>query len=127
MIYDVHETAENLLRHLTADADDKEDHYWAWECVETMIDAGDSLGAWSVISMAIRLASTDRELKFLGAGVLESLLSSRGGEVLDVITKEARHNPKVVTALKSAHLPDADEEILHRIAVLTGRGGGASS
>jgi len=111
--------AESLLRHLDAPADRKEADFWAWLCVENMIDEGDAREAWAIILRAIQLASTDRELKFLGAGVLESLLYRRGLHVIDAIALEAEREPKVVTALRSAYLADADENVKRRWNLLT--------
>lgn len=118
MTHTIQDIAEALLRHLAATENDKEANYWAWECVEAMIDDGSALEAWSVILRAIRLAPTDRELRFLGAGVLESLLHRRGSEVIDAVSQQAEHEPRIMTALRAAYLSDADEMVRRRVEQL---------
>lgn len=115
----IQDSAQALLRHIAAPENDKEANYWAWECVEAMIDDGSALEAWSVILRAIQLAPTDRELRFLGAGVLESLLLRRGPEVIDAVSQQVEHEPGITTALRAAYLSDADELVRRRVQQLT--------
>src|SRR3954453_20035915 len=103
MFHDSEGIAEALLRHLAAQKKDKETNFWAWQCVEDMIDAGSALDAWSVILQGIRSAPPDREFKFIGAGVLESLLHRRGPEIIDAVSQQAEHEPRIVTALRAAY------------------------
>jgi hypothetical protein len=112
--------AQALIRHLAASEEDKDTDHWAWQCVEDMIDEGDALEAWSVILRAIQLSSRDREVRFLGAGVLESLLVRRGPEVIDAISAEAAHESRILTALRAAYLSDADESVRRRVEELGG-------
>lgn len=119
MAHTIQGIAEVLLRHLAAPENDKEANYWAWECVEAMIDDGSALEAWSVILRAVQLAPTDRELRFLGAGVLESLLYRRGPEVIDAVSQQVEHEPKMMTALRAAYLSDADDVVRRRVEQLT--------
>jgi hypothetical protein len=112
-------TAEGLLRLLAAPENEREGDFWAWQCVETLIDEGKVNDAWAIILRAIQLAPADRDLRLVGAGVLESLLYSHGTEVIETVAKEAERDPRVLTALRAAYLPDAEEVVQRRLTSLT--------
>jgi hypothetical protein len=111
MIHTAEHIAQGLLQHLRSPAELKDEHYWAWLCIQEMIDEGDAHEAWEVILRAIQLATSDRDLKFIGAGVLESLLHRRGPEVIEAVKDEAQQDARVITALKAVYLADADEHV----------------
>lgn len=119
MTRNAQDTAEGLLRLLAAPENEKEGDFWAWECLETMIDEGRAHDAWAIILRAIQLAPADRDLRLVGAGVLESLLLSQGPEIIEEVAKEAEHDPRVLIALRAAYLQDAEEVVQRRLTTLT--------
>ena len=82
------------LRH---DRDRKEEDFWAWDRVNTIVQEDPKRG-WSLICGLIDRASDD-QLGSIGVGPIEDLVHRHHGAVIDKIVKEARRDARFRAAL----------------------------
>jgi hypothetical protein len=113
---DDEDVAAALLAHLRAADDEQERYFWAWERVENGIDHGRPRDAWAVILAAVDQAETDRDLRFIGAGVLESLISSHADEMLGELLTQMRTSPKLARAAASMYVYDLKPDQVDAVA-----------
>jgi 3-dehydroquinate synthase class II len=88
--------------------------FWAWEEVEDLIAARGEEAVDLVVALA---DADDAELGYLGAGPVESLLSSQPPPpevVLCRLEEAARSNPRVRVAVGSVWWDEEDEPELRR-------------
>lgn len=82
--------------------------WWAIQKFYDLEDAHADL-CWDAILKVIELHPSDHVLGMLGAGPLEDLVDSHGGDFIDKIEDEARSNPAFVKALGNVWEAGSDE------------------
>jgi hypothetical protein len=75
--------------------------------------------SWRIINLAVEQASTETLLRYIGAGVLESLVVRSPEIVVPLLVDAIPHSPKLACAAGAMYLHDLDSEYvaaLRRVA-----------
>lgn len=91
-------------------------NFWAFDCMDTLVADEPELG-FRVILFALPLFRTDREIGWLAAGPLETLVDAHGARMIDEIEREAAASARFRYLLSGiwGGPPYNDEAIWRRI------------
>lgn len=88
--------------------------FWAWEEVNTLIDAGDD-EAWFVLNELIRRSSDERVLSAIGAGPLENWLERHGDRVMFLAEEAAAKDRRWRVAISAVWQGEMSDELYARV------------
>jgi len=107
------EIVEGYVRAPSPPDDDEEEDWW-WALNDLVNKSPEQ--AWIALLRIISREEDGVDLSQLGAGALETLISSHAEELLEQIETELESNPRFVRAFSSCYLFDLSETTLSRLA-----------